>query len=369
MNEVIADVAILGAGQAGLATAYCLKELGIEPLLLEASHSIGTSWRDRYDSLKLFTPSQYSSLPGLRFPAPVDHYPSKDEVANYLESYASAFDMKVEVGASVTKLRRESGRFLIECVGGNYRAKAVIVATGALQRPSLPAFANDLDPSVTQLHSAEYRNPEQIPDGEIVIVGGGNSGAQIAAELAAVGRPVSVAIGEMPRHLPQRFLGKDIFWWLLKGGLISTKPAKIVGSRATTPIPTIGTNLRALKRTGAIQIVPRLVGVDGNQIILNDHSRLAPATVIWATGFVNDFSWIDIEGATNGPAALHQRGVSPIDGLFYIGLPFLYSKGSAFLGFVEDDARFVASAAARIIVADRLSDRESNVYALTTAPS
>jgi putative flavoprotein involved in K+ transport len=237
------------------------------------------------------------------------------------------------------------------------------VASGALQQSSIPTFAQNLAPSVTQFHSADYRNPKMILEGDILIVGGGNSGAQIAEELANVGRSVSVAIGEMPRHLPQRFLGKDIFWWLLKGGLISTKPAKVVGSKATTPIPTIGTDLRALSRSGKIRIVPRVAGVDSDQVILDDQSRINASTVIWATGFVNDFSWIDIEGATTDPAPLHVRGVSPVNGLFFIGLPFLYSKGSAFLGFVEDDARYVASAAARLFVGDRIKKLDPSVIA------
>lgn len=198
-------------------------------------------------------------------------------------------------------------------------------------------------------------------DGDVLIVGGGNSGAQIVEELAAAGRSVSVAIGKMPRHLPQRFLGKDIFWWLLKGGMISAKPAKIMGSKATTPIPTIGTDLRALSRSGRIRIVTRVVGVDGSHIILDDQSRIAPSTVISATGFVNDFSWIDIDGNTTGRAPLHACGVSPINGLFYIGLPFLHSKGSAFLGFVEDDARYVASAANCFVVSDHVRCLDTKV--------
>lgn len=354
MIEEIVDLAIIGAGQAGLATAYCLKELGIDPLLLEAAPAIGTSWRNRYDSLKLFTPSQYSSLPGMRFPAPADHYPTKDEVADYLASYASAWALNVRTGTEVMELSRQSDHFSISHAGGTITARVVVVASGALQRPVIPAFAQNLSPSVLQLHSASYRNPEMISEGEILIVGGGNSGAQVAEELANARRSVAVSIGKMPRHLPQRFFGKDIFWWLLKGGLISTRPAKVVGSKATTPIPTIGTDLHALSRSGKIRLVPRVVGVDGDQVILDDQSRITPSTVIWATGFWNDFSWIDIDGATAGPAPLHERGVSPVNGLFFIGLPFLYSKGSAFLGFVEDDARYVAGVAAHVVLGGRV---------------
>jgi putative flavoprotein involved in K+ transport len=354
VNKGLHDVAIIGAGQAGLAVAYCLKQRGIDPILVDAAPSIGTSWRERYDSLTLFTPAQYSNLPGMPFPAPADHYPSKDEVADYLERYARTFNFNVRTGVRVKRLSRPSGNFVLESTGGRIDARTVIVATGALQNPKIPAFAAKLDPSIHQLHSANYQNPDMIPDGDILVVGGGNSGAQIAEELAKVGRKVAVSVEHWPRYLPQRFLGKDIFWWLTKAGLISTKPAKIVGSRASTPIPTIGTNLRALDRAKVISRVGRVIGAEGSEVILADDTRLRPSTIIWATGFMNDFSWIDIEGATNGKAPLHQRGVSPVAGLFYIGLPFLHSKGSAFLGFVEEDAQFVASA-----VTHHLSVQES----------
>ncbi len=345
----VIDVVIIGAGQAGLAAAYCLKQLGIDPLLLDAAPEIGKSWRERYDSLKLFTPSQYSNLPGMPFPAPADHYPTKDEVADYLQVYATRFDLNIRAAMPVTRLSKLDGAFQIEAGSEHITAKAVIVATGALQSPSIPPFASALPPSINQWHSSQYRNPAMIPEGDILIVGGGNSGAQIAEELAHAGRTVSVSIGNFPRYLPQRFLGKDIFWWLIKGGLINTKPAKVVGSRSSTPIPTIGVNLKRLSQSGAIKTVPRVVAADGPNLVLDDQSRMAPRNVIWATGFVNDFSWINIEGTVENSAPQHQRGVSPVRGLFFIGLPFLYSKGSAFLGFVEDDARHVASAAVRIV--------------------
>ena len=180
----------------------------------------------------------------------------------------------------------------------------------------------------------------------MLVVGAGNSGAQIAEELARTGRRVSVSVDQWPRSLPQRVLGKDIFWWFLKAGIVSTKPAGITGSTAKTPIPTIGTNLKRLYEKGQIDHVPRVVGADGDRLLLADGSSIATGAVIWATGFRNDFSWIDIEGATDRGIPLHQRGVSPIAGLHFVGLPFLHSKGSAFLGFVADDARHVAGAAA-----------------------
>lgn len=340
------DVVIIGAGQAGLATAYYLQKLGVNPLLLEAASTIGEVWRARYDSLRLFTPSQYSNLPGLAFPAPADHYPTKDEVADYLRAYSAKFDFNIVYDARVTRLTKTAGNFEIEIGTEPMAAKAVIVATGALQSPRVPAFAAKLRASVKQWHSSHYRNAKMLPAGDILIVGGGNSGAQIGEELAQAGRKVSVSIEKLPRHLPQRFLGKDVFWWLTKSGLISTKPAKLVGSTSSTPIPTIGVDLKKLSQEGNLNIVPRVIDAEGQHVLLADGSRLAPANIIWATGFVNDFSWIDIQGALEDQNPIHTRGVSPVKGLYFIGLPFLHSKGSAFLGFVRDDAHYVAKTTA-----------------------
>ena len=340
------DVVIIGAGQAGLATAYYLQQMGVNPLLLEAASTIGEVWRGRYDSLRLFTPSQYLNLPGLAFPAPTDHYPTKDAVADYLRAYAEKFDFNIMYDARVTRLTKTADHFEVTIGTETIAAKAVIVATGALQSPKIPAFASKLHASVNHLHSAHYRNPKMIPDGDILIVGGGNSGAQIGEELALADRNVSVSIEKLPRHLPQRFLGKDIFWWLTKSGLVSTKPAKLVGSTSSTTIPTIGVDLKNLSQRGKLNIVPRVIDAQGQHLMLADGSTRAHANIIWATGFVNDFSWIDIQGATEDQNPIHTRGVSPVRGLYFIGLPFLHSKGSAFLGFVKDDAQYVATMAA-----------------------
>jgi putative flavoprotein involved in K+ transport len=340
------DVVIIGAGQAGLATAYYLQQLGVHALLLEATSTIGEVWRGRYDSLRLFTPSQYSNLPGLAFPAPADHYPTKDEVADYLRAYAEKFDFNILYDARVTRLTKTADNFEVTLGTETIAAKAVIVATGALQSPRVPAFAAKLQACVNQWHSSHYRNAKMIPDGDILIVGGGNSGAQIGEELAQAGRNVSVSIEKLPRHLPQRFLGKDIFWWLTKSGLISTKPAKLVGSTSSTPIPTIGVDLKRLNQTRRLNIVPRVTDAEGQHVLLADGSKRAPANIIWATGFLNDFSWIDIQGATEDQKPIHTRGVSPVKDLYFIGLPFLHSKGSAFLGFVDYDAHYVAIMAA-----------------------
>jgi putative flavoprotein involved in K+ transport len=339
------DVAIIGAGQAGLATAYYLQRMGVRPVIFEAAERVGEIWRSRYESLKLFTPAQYSNLPGMAFPAPKNHYPGKDEVADYLAKYARGFGFDIRFSTPVSTLRQTGRAFELWSGNDCFRAHAVIVATGALQKPAIPDYASHLPPEINQLHSADYVDPNQIVEGRILIVGAGNSGAQIAEELANAGQDVTVSVESWPKRLPQRFLGKDIFWWLTKSGIVSTQPSKFVTTGKLRSIPTIGTNLAKMERAGQLSKKPRTIGVSGPEVQFQDGTSEQFSTIIWATGFQNDFSWIDIPGALEHGGPIHQRGVSPVSGLFYIGLPFLHSKGSAFLGFVADDANYVAATA------------------------
>jgi putative flavoprotein involved in K+ transport len=336
-------VAIIGAGQAGLATAYFLKKKGIFPVIFEAADSVGAVWRSRYASLKLFTPSQYSNLPGMPFPAPKDHYPTKDEVADYLGDYAKRFDFDIRFSTPIEALRKIRTGFELKSRDARFEADAVIVATGALQRPSIPEFSASLSPAVRQLHSSTYHDPAQIGAGRTLIVGAGNSGAQIAEELVAAGRDVSVSVEQWPKSLPQRFLGSDIFLWLTRFGIVSTQPSKVVKTDKLRAIPTIGTNLKKLAQTGQLARKPRVTDAHGVEVSFQDGSSEQFKTIIWATGFQNNFDWVEIPGTLQEGQPIHRRGVSPVDGLFFIGLPFLHSKGSAFLGFVADDAQHVAN--------------------------
>jgi putative flavoprotein involved in K+ transport len=336
-------VAIIGAGQAGLATAYFLKKRGISPIIFEAADRVGAVWRSRYASLKLFTPSQYSSLPGMPFPAPKDHYPTKDEVADYLAAYAQRFDFDIRFSTPIEVLQKRADRFELRSGEMLFEADAVVVATGTLQRPIVPGFATNLSPAIHQLHSSDYIDPAQIDDGRILIVGAGNSGAQIAEELVAAGRDVSVSVEHWPKALPQRFLGQDIFWWLTRFGIVSTQPSKVVKTDKLRAIPTIGTHLKKLAQTGQLARKPRVTDASGMGISFQDGSSAQFKTIIWATGFQNNFDWIEIPAALQEAQPNHQRGVSPVSGLFYIGLPFLHSKGSAFLGFVAADADYIAN--------------------------
>ena len=339
------DAIVVGAGQAGLAAAYCLRRRNVDPLVLDAAEP-GDSWRRRYDSLVLFTPARYSALPGTPFPLPADLYPTKDQVADYLAAYAHRHRLRVLGNRRVVALRRigDTGFAIGTADGGELTARSVFVATGALQGPALPDCASRLDPGVHQLHASAYRRPADLPPGRLVVVGAGNSGAQIAEELSLV-REVAVAFGRLPLRLPQRLLGRDIFWWLLRAGVMdrTTGPTReaagVVGS-----IPLIGSRLPRLLRRGVVARRGRVVDAVGRRLTFSDGTSLEPDVVIWATGYRNDFSWIDVEGALDRRCApVHMRGVSPIPGLFFIGLPGLHTKGSAFLGFVGRDAEHLAA--------------------------
>ena len=266
------DVLVIGAGQAGLAVGWHLREQGITSfLLLDAGPEVGHVWRNRWDSLRLFTPAEYDALPGMPFPAPAGTYPTKDEVADYLRGYAAAFELPVRLNTRVTRLTKTGDTFHADTSTGPITARQVVIATGPFQTPVVPTLARHLAADVVQLHSADYRNPDQLPDGPVLVVGAGNSGLQIAAELAAT-RPVTVAVGTRPPMLPQRLLGRDLFWWLTRLGLITkTADSRLARRLQKKGDLVIGTRWRDLARLG-IQVRPRLDDVDLTTAMFADGS-------------------------------------------------------------------------------------------------
>ena len=343
------EAIIIGAGQAGLAAGYYLAKQGRRFVMLDAAPRLGHTWRTRYDSLRLFTSGPYDSLPGLPFPAPADHYPNKDEVADYLERYAATFELPVRLDTPVRALTggREGLPFRVATDRGVLDAGQVIVATGPFQRPVVPPFAADLSSSVFQAHSSEYRNPAQLPDGDVLVVGAGNSGAQIAEELART-RRVMLAAGRTPPTLPQRLLGRDIFWWLHRLGVLAVTIDSRLGSRLSRADPLIGSRLRHLARARGVTLAGRAVGASGDAVSFADGSSIRPAAIIWATGFRPDYGWIDLPVLDDNGRPVHRRGVTDVPGLYFLGLPWLYRRGSALLGGVGDDASFVADRVAAL---------------------
>ena len=354
------DVVVVGAGQAGLAIAWQVSRRGLRLLVLEAAAELGQSWRSRWDSLTLFTPAQYDALPGMPFPAPADTYPTKDPVADYLQAYADAFQLPVRLNARVTSLSRSGNGFEVRTADQTFSARRVVVATGPFQVPFIPAAASGLDSAVTQIHSTDYRNPGALPDGPVLVVGGGNSGLQIAEELSG-SRRVDVSMGTSPPILPQRPLGRDLFWWLTRLGLMRVPAESRLGRRVQARGEfVIGTSRRSLKRAG-VTFRPRMVGAEGRTVRFADGSTLDVGVVLWATGYRSDYSWISIPGVVRDGRVAHRRGVTDVPGLYFLGLSWQHTRGSALLGFLDDDASHIVDR----IAADRAATASDDP---TTAP-
>jgi putative flavoprotein involved in K+ transport len=341
-SDRLLDAVVIGGGQAGLAIAWHLKRQGLRFVVLEAGSELGHTWRDRWDSLKLFTPAQYDGLPGMPFPAPADTYPTKDPVADYLQTYVTVFDLPVRLSARVTSLTRTDDGFEVRTADDTLQAEQVVVATGPFQVPFVPPAAQGLEPSVTQIHSVSYRNAEVLPGGPVLVVGGGNSGFQIAEELAAT-RHVDLSIGDRVPMLPQRLAGRDLFWWLTRLRLLRVTVDSRLGRRASRREFIIGTNKRRLRNVG-VRFRPRLVEADGRTFRFADRSTLhGVGVVVWATGYRTDYTWIDISATLEHGRVVHRRGVTKTPGLYFLGLSWQHTRGSALLGFVKDDAAYLAN--------------------------
>src|SRR3989440_1401746 len=281
-HDEMLDVVVVGGSQAGLAMGWHLAQQDLRFVVLEAAPEIGHTWRSRWDSLTLFTPTQYNALPGMPFPGPPDTYPGRDPVADYLQAYAAEFSLPVRLNARVTQLSQTAEGFEVRTQDEVFRARQVVAATGPFQVPFVPPAAQRLDDSVTQLHSAGYRNPQALPAGPVLVVGGGNSGFQIAEELAAAGRRVDLSIATKQPVLPQRLAGKDLFWWLTHLGLMRVTTESRLGRRMSSRDFIIRSSRRKLQAKG-VRFRPRLTGTGARSAHFADGSTLDTGGVIWAT--------------------------------------------------------------------------------------
>lgn len=339
------DVLVVGAGQAGLAMGYHLKQSGCRFAIVDRAARVGESWRQRYDSLVLFTPRAYSALPGLAVPGDPQGYPTKDEIADYLVRYAGTFDLPVIPQTGIRSLTRVEGGFRARTEAGEIvDARAVVLATGAFQVPTVPALARELGAEVAQFTAASYKRPSQVPAGRVLVVGDGATGRQIALELAATGsHEVLLAAGRPRRVSPDRLFGRSIFWWMDKLGLLRASRESRLGRHLMEmdPFPGKHLALNRLRQQG-VRVVGRLTGVEGTRVAFASGESVEVAAVIWAAGYHDDSRWVAIPEAKDARGGFcHQRGISPVPGLYFIGRSWQWTRGSALLAGVSDDARYV----------------------------
>jgi putative flavoprotein involved in K+ transport len=326
MTSADVDVLIVGAGHAGLGTAARLVRLGRSPLIVDASPRVGDVWRDRWPSLRLFTPRFVNGLPGLRFPDGADPFPGKDEVADYQERYAAELKLPVRLGTRVHQVRRVPDGFVASLDRDAINARTVVIANGAHRTPKIPAFAAHLDPGVLQMHSSEYGRAEALPPGPVLVVGGRNSGAEIAMELAGT-HAVTLTFDRGSRYAPARWRSPG-WWrvaqlrsWVLRGVIIPGPlpwPLKPPGGMW------VEVDVRRAEREGALRLVPRAVDARADAVVFSDGSAARPRTVIWATGFRNDDTWIDAPSGEKGISA-GRNGRAALPGLYIVRAPLLAS--------------------------------------------
>jgi putative flavoprotein involved in K+ transport len=335
------EVVVIGAGQAGLTMGYYLAGQGRRFVILERSDSVASAWRERWESLTLFTPRRYSGLPGLPFSGDPDDYPTRDDVIEYLERYAETFKLPIEFSTDARKLSSEDGRFVLDVDGRTITADQVVVATGPFQTPYIPEVTEALDHEVWQAHSIGYRRSGDVPEGAVLVVGGGNTGFQIAKELSAT-HTVILSVGSRQKPLPQRFAGRDLFWWLTKTRLIHKTVDSRLGQRLKGRDTLIGSSPRELTRRYGVELKPRATAASGRVVRFEDGSEVEVDALIWATGYRPDYSWIDLPIFDSNGHLRHRRGVTDVPGLYFLGLTWQHTRGSALIGWVKEDAEFIA---------------------------
>jgi putative flavoprotein involved in K+ transport len=343
---------IIGGGQSGLSVGYFLQQRGVSFAILESNDRIGDNWRKRWDSLRLFTPAKYDGLAGMPFPAPPFSFPTKNEMADYLEAYAKRFALPVRPGVHVTRLWKEGTRYLLATNKGLIEAEHVVIAMASYQSPRVPSFSSELAPGICQIHSTAYRGLDQLRDGAVLVVGAGNSGAEIAYECAQAGRPTWLAgrdVGEVKFDIESRIshvIAPVLFRFVFHRVLTVDTP---IGRKARPRAMTRGTPLirrKTAELLGAgVQRVARVEGARDGKPLLADGNVLDVANVIWCTGFTSGLSWIDVPIFDDDGEPMHERGLVPREpGISFVGQHFLYAMSSAMIHGVARDAERIARA-------------------------
>lgn len=340
MNALTIDVLIIGAGQAGLALAKELSATELNYLLVDGNSRTGDSWRQRYDALTLFTPRAFSALPGLPLSGDQDGYATRDEFADYLETYAQHFQFPIRLGVKVNRLEKTTEGFLIKLENGDrVSSQSVIIATGPFQVPKVPKLAKQLPADLPQFTAATYKNPSQLPAGTILVVGDGATGRDIASELSAT-HLVLLATGRARRLLPERILSRSIWWWLDKLGILRVSTNSLLGKylRKVDPFPARGRDSNSLRQKG-VRIQKYVTAIDGQNVQFANGDTAVIDAVIWATGYHDDTGWVALpEVIDNAGNFIHKAGVSPLPNLYFIGRSWQRTRASALITGVADDA-------------------------------
>jgi putative flavoprotein involved in K+ transport len=348
------EAVVIGGGQSGLAAGHHLARRGIDFVVLEGSDRIGELWRSRWESLRLYSPAKYSALPGLRHDVPAHRFPTAREMGDYLESYAEHERMPIRTGVKATRVRPDGDGFAVETSEGPIAARQVIVATGPFQHPWVPKVARELDPGIRQIHSAEYRSPDQLADGAVLVVGLGHSGADLAHEAAVTGHRTIVAgtaKGQLPFSVDSR--RARVAWPLLR--LLATNLLTLrtpIGRKMAPKVrlgggPLLRYRRQELLEAGVELTGSRLVGARDGRPLLDDGSVHDVATVLWCTGFRPDFAWVEPATLDEQGWPRQERGLAvDAPGLYFLGLPFLFGFTSMLVLGAGRDAAFVADAVA-----------------------
>ena len=341
--RLMLDYVIIGGAQAGLSMAYHLKKMNKKFLVIDGEKEIGASWLNRWDSLKLFTPTEYNHLPGLKFDAPKGHYPTKFEVSNYFKNYVKEFDIPVQLNTLITSVKKTKECFLVTSENEVFETKNVIVATGPFHIPYTPPCNTKISENVFQMHSNYYKKVDQLQEGDTLVVGAGDSGYQILDEISKdKNRTVYFSGNTNVKSLPQQFLGKTLWWWFTLIGFLSYSKYSWIGKKINTSIqPVIGTDVKEILSRKNVITVGRTKDALNEEIFFEKDTITSIKNIVWATGFKPNFKWIDGLELDETHYPKNYRGVSDIEGLYFLGLPWLYTRGSATLGGVKKDAKYL----------------------------
>jgi putative flavoprotein involved in K+ transport len=339
------DYVVVGGAQAGLSIAYHLKIMEKKYVVIDGEKEIGASWLNRWNSLKLFTPTEYNHLPGLKFDAPKGHYPTKFEVADYFKLYVKKFDIPVQLNTLVTSVRKTENGFFVTHKNGEIEAKNVIVATGPVHTPYTPPCHTKISDTILQIHSNYYKGLDQLQEGDTLVVGGGDSGYQILNEVSKdSSRTVYFSGDTTVKSLPQLILGKTLWWWFTLIGFLSYSKYSWIGKKINSfTQPIIGTDVKEILSRKNVIPGGRTKDALNEEIVFETQNVSTIKNIIWATGYRPNFQWIEGLELDSDSYPKNYRGVSNIEGLYFLGLPWMFTRGSATLGGVSKDARYLAN--------------------------